>query len=157
MKRIAAQGLTRRGVVHLYMPNDIQIAGAALRTALAHDGPALVDVDVDPHEPPLPGKVGYEQVTGFVQSWLRGQPHKAAGHCHHNVQRPHLPTALPTTTRKDNHVAMAADHPFPPDPEPQPVPPPDPVPAPPAPPGPGPTPPGPVPTPPGPVPAPPTI
>ncbi len=29
---------------------------AALRTALAHDGPALVDVDVDPHEPPLPGK-----------------------------------------------------------------------------------------------------
>jgi thiamine pyrophosphate-dependent acetolactate synthase large subunit-like protein len=51
---------------------------AALRTALAHDGPALVDVDVDPHEPPLPGKVGYEQATGFVQSWLRGQPHKAA-------------------------------------------------------------------------------
>ncbi len=51
---------------------------AALRTALAHDGPALVDVDVDPHEPPLPGKVGYEQAKGFAQSWLRGQPHKAA-------------------------------------------------------------------------------
>lgn len=51
---------------------------AALRTALAHDGPALVDVDVDPHEPPLPGRVGYEQAKGFAQSWLRGQPHRAA-------------------------------------------------------------------------------
>jgi Thiamine pyrophosphate enzyme, C-terminal TPP binding domain len=50
----------------------------ALSTALAHDGPALVDVDVDPHEPPLPGKVSYEQAKGFAQSWLRGQPHKAA-------------------------------------------------------------------------------
>lgn len=49
-----------------------------LPAALAHDGPALVDVDVDPHEPPLPGRVGYEQAKGFAQSWLRGQPHKAA-------------------------------------------------------------------------------
>jgi pyruvate dehydrogenase (quinone)/pyruvate oxidase len=37
-----------------------------------------VDVDVDPHEPPLPGKVGYDQAKGFAQSWLHGQPHKAA-------------------------------------------------------------------------------
>jgi pyruvate dehydrogenase (quinone) len=51
---------------------------AALNTALAHDGPALVDGDVDPHEPPLPGKISYEQAKGFAQSWLRGQPHKAA-------------------------------------------------------------------------------
>jgi len=49
---------------------------AVLRAALAHDGPALVDVD--PHEPPLPGKVTYEQAKSFAQSWLRGQPHKAA-------------------------------------------------------------------------------
>jgi pyruvate dehydrogenase (quinone)/pyruvate oxidase len=38
----------------------------------------LVDVDVDPNEPPLPGKVDYEQAKGFAQSWMRGQPHKAA-------------------------------------------------------------------------------
>lgn len=50
----------------------------ALRAALAHPGPALVDVDVDPNEPPLPGKVDYEQAKGFAQSWMRGQPHKAA-------------------------------------------------------------------------------
>lgn len=41
---------------------------AALRTALAHPGPALVDVDVGPNEPPLPGKVAYEQAKGFAQS-----------------------------------------------------------------------------------------
>lgn len=50
----------------------------ALRTALAHDGPALVDVDVGPHEPPQPGKIGYAQAKGFAQTWLRDQPHKAA-------------------------------------------------------------------------------
>ncbi len=56
-------------------PSDLP---AALRTALAHPGPALVDVDVNPNEPPLPGKVAYEQAKGFAESWLRGQPHKAA-------------------------------------------------------------------------------
>jgi pyruvate dehydrogenase (quinone)/pyruvate oxidase len=44
---------------------------------LAHDGPALVDVMVNPDEPPMPGKVSYEQAKGFAQAWLRGQPHKA--------------------------------------------------------------------------------
>jgi pyruvate dehydrogenase (quinone) len=49
----------------------------AVREALAHDGPALVDVLVNPDEPPLPGKVTYEQAKGFAQAWLRGQPRKA--------------------------------------------------------------------------------
>ena len=42
------------------------------------DGPALVDCDVNPNEPPLPGKIEYSQAKAFVQSFLRGQPHKAA-------------------------------------------------------------------------------
>jgi pyruvate dehydrogenase (quinone) len=50
---------------------------AAVREALAHPGPALVDVLVNPDEPPMPGKVAYEQAKGFAQAWLRGQPHKA--------------------------------------------------------------------------------
>jgi pyruvate dehydrogenase (quinone) len=50
---------------------------AAVREALAHPGPALVDVLVNPDEPPMPGKVSYEQAKGFAQAWLRGQPHKA--------------------------------------------------------------------------------
>jgi pyruvate dehydrogenase (quinone) len=49
----------------------------AVREALAHPGPALVDVMVNPDEPPLPGKVTYEQAKGFAQAWLRGQPRKA--------------------------------------------------------------------------------
>jgi pyruvate dehydrogenase (quinone)/pyruvate oxidase len=48
-----------------------------VRHALAHDGPAQVDVDVSPDEPPLPGKVEYEQAKKIAQAFLRGQPHKA--------------------------------------------------------------------------------
>jgi pyruvate dehydrogenase (quinone)/pyruvate oxidase len=50
----------------------------AVRSALHQDGPALVDVTVDPNEPPLPGKVSYEQAVKFAQAFLRGQPHRAA-------------------------------------------------------------------------------
>ena len=50
----------------------------AIATALAVDGPALVDVAVDPNEPPMPGKVTYEQATKFAKAFLHGQPHKAA-------------------------------------------------------------------------------
>lgn len=51
---------------------------SALAEALASKRPALVDVDVDPNEPPLPGKVDYQQAKKFAQAFLRGQPHKAA-------------------------------------------------------------------------------
>jgi pyruvate dehydrogenase (quinone) len=61
--------------VHVDKPGDLS---GALREALAHPGPALVDVAVDPNEPPLPGKVSYDQAKKFATAWLRGQPHKAA-------------------------------------------------------------------------------
>jgi pyruvate dehydrogenase (quinone) len=44
--------------------------------ALAHDGPALVDCDVNPDEPPMPGAVSYQQAKHFAEAFLRGQPHK---------------------------------------------------------------------------------
>ncbi|MBN9328490.1 MAG: hypothetical protein J0I87_16465, partial [Cellulomonas sp.] len=50
----------------------------ALDEALSFDGPSLVDVVVDPNEPPMPGKVSYEQARKFATAFLRGQPHKAA-------------------------------------------------------------------------------
>lgn len=50
----------------------------AIREALAYPGPALVDCDVDPNEPPMPGKVRYEQAQHFTEAFLRGQPHKVA-------------------------------------------------------------------------------
>ena len=46
--------------------------------ALTHDGPVLVDVDVNPNEPSKPGKVSYSQAKSFAQAFLKGQPHKAA-------------------------------------------------------------------------------
>jgi pyruvate dehydrogenase (quinone) len=50
----------------------------AVRAALAHDGPALIDVDVDPNEPPLPAKVEYKQAKKFATAFLKGQPHRAS-------------------------------------------------------------------------------
>jgi pyruvate dehydrogenase (quinone) len=55
-------------------PGDLR---AAISQALSHSGPALVDVNVNPDEPPLPGKVEYEQAKKFAQAFLRGQPRKA--------------------------------------------------------------------------------
>ncbi|MGH9016921.1 MAG: thiamine pyrophosphate-dependent enzyme [Acidimicrobiales bacterium] len=49
----------------------------AITEALAHPGPALVDVTVNPDEPPMPGKVQYEQAKGFVKAFLAGQPRRA--------------------------------------------------------------------------------
>ncbi|MBO0832039.1 MAG: pyruvate oxidase, partial [Actinobacteria bacterium] len=45
--------------------------------ALADKRPALVDVNVNPDEPPLPGKVDYQQAKKFAEAFLRGQPRKA--------------------------------------------------------------------------------
>ncbi|MEV6862767.1 thiamine pyrophosphate-dependent enzyme [Streptosporangium subroseum] len=56
-------------------PGDVE---EAVRQALAHDGPALVDVNVNPNEPPMPGKISYEQARKFAEAFLRGQPHRAA-------------------------------------------------------------------------------
>jgi pyruvate dehydrogenase (quinone) len=50
----------------------------ALRAALDHPGPALLDVAVDANEPPMPGKVTYEQAKNFGLAFLRGQPNRAA-------------------------------------------------------------------------------
>jgi pyruvate dehydrogenase (quinone) len=56
---------------------DPAAARDEIAAALAHPGPAIVDVNVNPDEPPLPGKVEYEQAKKFAQAFLRGQPHKA--------------------------------------------------------------------------------
>ncbi|MCW2621200.1 MAG: pyruvate oxidase [Frankiales bacterium] len=49
----------------------------AVQDALSHPGPALVDCDVNPDEPPMPGKIEYGQAKGFAKAFLHGQPHKA--------------------------------------------------------------------------------
>jgi pyruvate dehydrogenase (quinone) len=51
---------------------------AAIAGLMAHPGPGLVDCDVNPNEPPMPGKVKFDQAKHFTEAFLRGQPHKAA-------------------------------------------------------------------------------
>jgi pyruvate dehydrogenase (quinone) len=48
----------------------------AVQSALDHPGPALVDVTVNPHEPPVPGKIEFKQAKGFAEAFLRGEPDK---------------------------------------------------------------------------------
>jgi len=55
-------------------PGDLERAVAA---AFAHPGPALLDVRVNPDEPPMPGKVTRKQALKFAEAFLRGQPRKA--------------------------------------------------------------------------------
>jgi pyruvate dehydrogenase (quinone) len=55
-------------------PGDVR---DAVSRALVHDGPAIVDVNVNPDEPPLPGKVEYSQAKKFAEAFLKGQPRKA--------------------------------------------------------------------------------
>jgi pyruvate dehydrogenase (quinone) len=61
--------------LHVEKPGDLP---SALEEAFAHHGPALVDVAVNPDEPPLPGKISYDQAKKFTEAWLHGQPRKAA-------------------------------------------------------------------------------
>jgi pyruvate dehydrogenase (quinone) len=55
-------------------PGDVE---AAIADAFDHDGPALVDVVVNPDEPPMPAKVTYQQAKGFAEAFLKGQPRRA--------------------------------------------------------------------------------
>ena len=55
-------------------PGDLR---QAIQLAFNHPGPALPDVNVNPDEPPLPGKVEYDQARKFATAFLRGQPRKA--------------------------------------------------------------------------------
>lgn len=57
--------------------DDAERLDEAVSGALSHPGPSLVDVSVNPAEPPMPGKVTYEQAKGFAKAFLSGQPHKA--------------------------------------------------------------------------------
>ncbi|HJP65791.1 MAG TPA: thiamine pyrophosphate-binding protein [Actinomycetota bacterium] len=60
--------------IHVEKPGDVE---PSIRDALAHDGPALVDVHVNPDEPPMPAKVKYDEAKGFAQSFLKGTPRRA--------------------------------------------------------------------------------
>lgn len=60
--------------IRVERPGDVE---SAIASAFAHPGPALVDVVVNPDEPPMPAHVTYDQAKGFAESFLRGQPRRA--------------------------------------------------------------------------------
>lgn len=49
----------------------------ALEQALASGKPALVEVAVDPNEPPMPPKISVKQAEHFAEALMRGQPNGA--------------------------------------------------------------------------------
>jgi pyruvate dehydrogenase (quinone) len=61
--------------IRVEKPGDVE---PAIRDAFGHDGPALVDVLVNPDEPPMPPKVRYDDAKGFAEAFLKGQPRRAA-------------------------------------------------------------------------------
>jgi pyruvate dehydrogenase (quinone) len=44
-----------------------------LREALAAPGPAVVQVVIDPNEPPMPGKITTDQAWEFAKALARGE------------------------------------------------------------------------------------
>jgi pyruvate dehydrogenase (quinone)/pyruvate oxidase len=46
----------------------------ALSEALKSGRPSIVEVTVDPNEPPMPAKISLDQAAGFAKALVRGQP-----------------------------------------------------------------------------------
>jgi pyruvate dehydrogenase (quinone) len=69
-----AEACGGRGI-RVEKPGDLE---PAVREALEHPGPALVDVVVNADEPPMPPKIHYEEAVKFAQSFLKGTPRRAS-------------------------------------------------------------------------------
>ncbi|MGH3444775.1 MAG: thiamine pyrophosphate-dependent enzyme [Nocardioidaceae bacterium] len=50
--------------------------GDALKQAMEYDGPAIVEMVIDPHEPPMPAKVKKDQVTKMFEALKAGTPNR---------------------------------------------------------------------------------
>jgi len=59
-----------------YTIKNAESCGAILDRALRMPGPALIQADVDPLEPPLPAKIKPEQALHFAESLVRGEPNR---------------------------------------------------------------------------------
>ncbi|MFP5384845.1 MAG: thiamine pyrophosphate-dependent enzyme [Bacteriovoracia bacterium] len=50
--------------------------GTIMDEALRYDGPVIIEAEVDPNEPPMPGKITFEQAKMFGKSLARGTPNR---------------------------------------------------------------------------------
>ena len=58
------------------MIDDPEKCGEALETALATEGPYLVEAVIDPFEPPMPANITLKQAAHFAESLIRGEPNR---------------------------------------------------------------------------------
>jgi pyruvate dehydrogenase (quinone)/pyruvate oxidase len=63
--------------LHAQRVEGVSELDQAVAAMLGHPGPALLDVSVNPDEPPMPGKVTYEQAKAFAKAFVSGQPRRA--------------------------------------------------------------------------------
>jgi pyruvate dehydrogenase (quinone) len=56
--------------------DDSERCGEVLDTALATEGPVLIEAVVDPFEPPMPPKIDAGLAKNFAKSLLRGEPNR---------------------------------------------------------------------------------
>jgi pyruvate dehydrogenase (quinone) len=54
--------------------DDPETCGDILDQALATPGPVLIEVIVDPYEPPMPAEITFDQAKKFAESLAKGQP-----------------------------------------------------------------------------------
>lgn len=54
--------------------DDPETCGDIIAQALATPGPVVVEAVVDPHEPPMPGKIKMNQAIQFAKSLVKGTP-----------------------------------------------------------------------------------
>lgn len=59
-----------------YTVTDPEDCGEVVARALAAPGPVVVEAVVDPHEPPMPGKINAKQALHFAKSLARGTPER---------------------------------------------------------------------------------
>jgi pyruvate dehydrogenase (quinone) len=56
-----------------YSVSDPACVTETLQKAFGQPGPVLIEAVVDPHEPPLPGKITTDQAWQFTKSMARGE------------------------------------------------------------------------------------
>ncbi|MFL6649359.1 MAG: thiamine pyrophosphate-dependent enzyme [Sulfurifustaceae bacterium] len=59
-----------------YTIDDPASCGDMLEQALNEPGPVIVEAVVDPHEPPMPPKITFDQAKKFAESLVRGTPNR---------------------------------------------------------------------------------
>lgn len=59
-----------------YNIKDPHECESVINAALRHDGPVIIEAEVDPFEPPMPAKISFEQAKKFGEALAKGTPHR---------------------------------------------------------------------------------